>query len=97
MDQIITPLLNQGITGVMAAAFIYFCWHVLTRTIPEQRVEFLAALKEYRNETLAAMAEQRESTERSLERISSSLDHVTNEVRAMREDRQRDDRQRAGK
>lgn len=89
MDVVIAPLLNQGITGVMAAAFIYFCWHVLTRTIPEQRIEFLAALKEYRSESLAAITEQRESTERSLERVSAAIDHVTGEVRALREDRHR--------
>lgn len=98
MDAIITSLVSQGVAGAMAAAFIYFCWYVLTKTLPEQRKEyfeslerqrdqFMTALKDQRTETLSAMTEHHKASERSLERVSVAVDHMSSEVRAIRADR----------
>ena len=83
MDAILTPLIGQGISGVMAASFIYFCWYVLTKTMPEQRSEFLTAIKEHRVETLASAAAQREADERCHEKVVSAVNALAVEVKSI--------------
>lgn len=88
MDQIIAPLLNGGISAVMAAAFIYFCWHVVTKTIPEQRVEFLAALRDHDTSCAAERKESAERHERMSSRMADAVGGLTAEIKAMRADRE---------
>jgi hypothetical protein len=83
METIVTPLLNAGIPGAMAGAFIYFCWHVLTKTLPEQRAEFIATIKELRAEAQATLTAQTVAHERSLSRLADAVTALSAEVRAV--------------
>lgn len=83
MDAILTSLLNAGIPGAMASAFIYFCWHVLTKTMPEQRAEFIATIKELRAEAQATLSAQMMAHERSLSRMADAVTALSAEVRAV--------------
>lgn len=98
MDAILTPLINAGIPGAMAAAFIYFCWHVVTKTIPEQRAEFMRELARQHVECVqeraearamhaAERAEERAQRERANERLAAAMGELSGEVRGMRADR----------
>lgn len=90
MEQVIAPLLNGGLSAVMAAAFIYFCWHVITRTIPEQRGEFLTSLREHNERYASERMELFERHERITTHLADAVNALTVEVRAARRERERE-------
>lgn len=87
MDQLIGQLLDKGITTTIAVVFLYFCWHVITRTLPEQRAEFLGALKDHGDRSSDERRELAERHERVSERLAASVDGLSTEVRALRAER----------
>ncbi len=99
MDQLIGQLLDKGITTTIAVVFLYFCWHVITRTLPEQRTGFLSSLREQRTEFLSSLREQTEQCsierkeaaerhERINDRMSIAVEGLSAEIRALRAERQ---------
>lgn len=61
MDGILTSFLNFGIGGSITAAFLYFCYHILTKTIPD-------ILTQHREELGRADNQHREDIKRMEER-----------------------------
>ena len=89
MDQLIGQLLDKGITTTIAVVFLYFCWHVITRTLPEQRAEFLGALKDHGDRCSDERKEMAERHERITERLATAVDGLSAEVKAMQAGRGR--------
>lgn len=88
MEQLIGQLLDKGITTTIAVVFLYFCWHVITRTLPEQRTEFLSSLREHGEQCSAERKDMAERHERVSDRMSAAVDGLSAEVRAMRAGRE---------
>lgn len=88
MDQLIGQLLDKGITTTIAVVFLYFCWHVITRTLPEQRTEFLSSLREQTEQCSIERKEAAERHERINDRMSIAVEGLSAEIRALRAERQ---------
>lgn len=64
MDQILGGLINLGVGGVMTAALVWFLYHLVTQTMPEQQ-------RLFREEVATERAERQKEHRRLVKRIDA--------------------------
>lgn len=76
MDSILTSFLNFGIGGSITAAFLYFCYHILTKTIPgmlEQHEKDIARREALHREDMNRLEERYERRDDAYLKILTTL------------------------
>lgn len=83
-ETLVNSLVNNGVAATVALAFLIFCWYVLTKSMPQQRKDYLKSLQDH-NEGFAKERETvRVANERMITLIMASVDRQTGVIDLLR-------------